>query len=94
MATTAWGELTKCIKHDLYLKVDGQAVPGRLGAENPQKMTLTIVKSQIFKFSYIGYFNLEPSRGYFLNPMGVPKHHAKDEPPTQKGRQKACPITV
>ena len=26
--------------------------------------------------------------------MGVPKHHAKDEPPTQRVRQKAPPITV
>ena len=53
MATTAWGELTKCIKHDLYLKVDGQAVPGRLGAENPQKMTLSIVKNHRFSNFHI-----------------------------------------
>ena len=49
MATIAWGELTKCIKHDLYLKVGGQAVSGRLGAENPQKITLSIVKITDFQ---------------------------------------------
>ena len=58
MAITAWGELTKCIKHDLYLKVDGQAVPVRLGAENPQKMTLSIVK--ITDFQIFIYRLLQP----------------------------------
>ena len=53
MATTAWGELTKCIKHDLYLKVDGQAVPGRLGAENPQKNLSQYSKNHRFSNFHI-----------------------------------------
>ena len=58
MATTALGELTKCIKHDLYLKVDGQAVSGRLGAENPQKITLS--RAKITDFQNLLYRLLQP----------------------------------